>query len=328
MRRSTRNLKIFTRVIILYLMLAIVWWSVLLYQKNKEAYEAKAENLLIRTTSLEGQNGSIEEKLDQLLKKYKKQENMIFGEAAIFMLTLGIGIWMMNRGFVGEIKVANQQRNFLLSITHELKSPLTGIQLALETLQKYNLDAEKKQVITDQGLKETERLGHLVNNLLLAAKVEGAYKPHITTVNLPTLAEEVISYHRTKNPNAQLEIEIPANFEIDIDEEAMKTILHNLIENAIKYNQNIPVVKVSAHSDGKSNIISVSDNGIGIPVKYRDMVLEKFYRIGSEDTRKAKGTGLGLYIVHALIKAHKGQLKVEDNVPQGTKFIIEVPKSR
>ncbi len=331
MTRTAGRLRIFTWIIIFYMLMALIWWSILLFSKNKDAFDAKIE-LIKMEMILSGINPT-QENIEssatyQLLKsKYKNQEYMIYGEGAIFMFSLGIGIWLMNRGFVKEIKIAQIQKNFLLSITHELKSPLAGIKLIFETIRKHNLDRDKMHMLTTNGLNDTDRLNELVDNILLAARIEGTYQPVFKPVDLKIIIETAIQEQISRHPQVFVQHNCPSNIIIELDQHGMITVVNNLIDNAIKYADKDPIININLFDTESSKIkIEIKDNGIGIRPEEVPFIFEKFYRVGSEETRKTKGTGLGLYIVKGIIRAHNGTIRVENNIGGGSVFIIELPK--
>lgn len=326
-----RKIRLLTIFIIAYLLMAFAWWSVLLYTKNKDAFEAKAELLRIGmvaeglyTNESTFQQSTSYQELNQ---KYTRQEWMILGEASLFILSLVIGIWLMNRGFVKEINVAGQQRNFLLSITHELKSPIAGIKLVLETFKKRTLSEEQASQLTHNALQDTERLNTLVNNLLMAARIEDAYEISLEPHNLNELIDNVIHEISQRHPSVKIIFNAEKEYLASIEPGAMHIVLINLLENAIKYSQQDQKnIEIGLVQNEQFINLSVSDNGVGIPDKEKESVFMKFYRIGSEDTRSTKGTGLGLYIVKGIVDAHKGKIKIEDRIPNGSKFIVSLPK--
>lgn len=329
---SNLRLRLLSYLVIFYMLIAFAWWSVLLYSKNKDAYYAKVE-LLKMGMSAEGIYHSNEHFLHtkeylELTKKYQRQEWMIFGEASVFIVSLVIGIWLINRGYNKEIEIAHQRRNFLLSITHELKSPIASIRLVLETFLKRKLKPEQIERFGKNAIKDSERLNELVNNLLFAAKLETAYQPHLETIHLNELVNDLVDSLSEKFPkvifNKNIQSEIST---IEGDRMGMVSIVTNLIENAVKYNfTEQPKIEINlTEAIGKINL-EIADNGIGISEKDKKKIFERFYRVGNEDTRKTKGTGLGLYIVSQIVKAHQGKITVADNQPQGTVFKIVFPK--
>jgi signal transduction histidine kinase len=261
-----------------------------------------------------------------LLKEYKRQEYMIFGEAIFFILSLVIGIYLINRAYYKEVGSNEQQKNFLLSITHELKSPLASLRLILETFIKRDLKAEQQRELSVSGLKETQRLEDLVQNLLLAAKVEHAYKPFKEIIDLKQLSNEIINQQKIKHPDVIFEVNIaPSISDIKGDRNGLSSVLINLIENGIKYSKDQKLIKIEIKENAGEILLSIADQGIGIPEKERIKVFEKFYRIGSEDRRKTKGTGLGLFIINKVIAGHQGKIEINNNKPSGTIFNISLP---
>lgn len=331
LKRSAKRLRLLTWMIIVYLIMALVWWSVLLHAKNKESFEAKA--VIMRYELLLNSKESVQEletyaPYIQLKAKYNKQKYMIYGEGLIFVLTLAIGIWLMNKGFVKEIKLAEQQKNFLLSITHELKSPLAGMKIVLETLKKHKLDETKKELLLTNGLQDADRLENLVSNLLLASRIDGGYKPILESHSLFRILQEAVQLHKQRVPTAIIELNGNNEISLFCDYAGLQTVFKNLFENAAKYSPAHTPITVDMNESDKNTIrISISDQGPGIPDKEKNLVFEKFYRIGSEETRRTKGTGLGLYLVKGIIMAHKGQIEIIDNPKGGATFIIELPKN-
>lgn len=326
---TNTRLRLFSNMVIIYMLLALSWWSVLLFKKSHETLVAKTELLKITSHFSNNQNDLfLSKQYIELQKEYERQKKMILGEGFVFGISLIIGIWLINRSYKKEIDATTQQRNFLLSITHELKSPIASIQLVLETFLKRNLNKEQQEKLGNSALQETARLNHLVNNLLFAAKVETAYQLFKEEINLMQLFNEIISKLQTKYPAAEFQLEelSPLN-NIHADKLGISSIAHNLLENAVKYSKKTEAVKIKIEISQHNNSVQLKiiDNGIGISDKEKKHIFEKFYRVGNEDTRKTKGTGLGLYIVKRIVDAHAGKITIEDNQPTGSIFIINIP---
>ncbi len=293
---------------------------------------AKAEYMKIVMIAKEQVKDNVEfnetEAYQELAKKYKRQEWMIMGEALVFIISLIIGVWLINRGYNKEIESANQQRNFLLSITHELKSPLSSIRLILETFQKRMLQPAQIQQLSKSGLQETDRLNTLVNDLLLAAKIETTYHPASEPIPLTDTLHDLIARLRIKFPEAEFTVHCdPQDIFIQGDRLGITSTLINLLENAVKYSPKPAKISASIKIVQDNTVIEIADQGLGIPDSEKKKVFDKFYRVGSEDTRQTKGTGLGLFIVKEIVKAHQGSIMIMDNKPKGSKFKIVLPES-
>lgn len=324
------SLRLLSLIVIAYMLIAFAWWSILLYTKNRDAFIAKASYMKILMIAEEKIKNDQEflatGAYQELERQYKRQEWMILGEAFVFIISLVIGVWLINRGYNKEIIVANQQRNFLLSITHELKSPLSSIRLILETFKKRVLKPEQHAKLTNSALQETDRLTTLVNDLLLAAKIETTYQPSQEPIPLTETVEDIIANLKIKFAEASFRIEsTPENIFIEGDRLGITSALINLLENALKYSPKPAEIEVLLNANQQHITIEVADQGLGISDKDKKKVFEKFYRVGSEDTRQTKGTGLGLFIVNEIIKAHQGKIVILDNQPKGTRFRISLP---
>ncbi len=328
--RNNIRLRLLSYIVIAYMLMAFAWWSVLLFTKNRDAFFAKRDLLRIGMIA-EGLVMDNEEfyktKAYQTLEQsYRRQEWMILGEALVFVFSLIIGIWLINRGYNREVTAAKQRRNFLLSITHELKSPIASIKLIFETFVKRELRREQFEKLTKTGLHETERLYMLVEDLLLSAKLETAYQPSLESVDMAELLEDLLEKMRAKYNSATF------RFEEDVikpvllgDKPGLTSVAINLLENAVKYSPGEPKIEVRLLQHNGTLRFEVADQGIGIADHEKKRIFEKFYRVGNEDTRKTKGTGLGLYIVEQIVKAHHGSIIVLDNKPRGTIFRIDFP---
>lgn len=331
-RRNVR-LRLLSYVVIAYMMMAFAWWSVLLYTKNSDAFAAKRDKMRLIMVA-EGAVQSEDAFLTsapylELKKQYTRQEYMILGEAGVIILTLLVGMYLINRAYNKEMEAARQQRNFLLSITHELKSPIASIRLVLETFQRRNLPAEKTERLIRSALLETERLNGLVNDLLLSARLETAYSPHEELLELPQILEDLIETLDGKYPDARFHFDKRSAISpFRGDRTGMTSVMLNLMENAVKYSPKPADIEVSLEETAESLILRFADLGNGIPDKEKPQVFGKFYRIGNEDTRKTKGTGLGLYIVQQIVAAHDGKISIEDNLPKGSVFKIVLPAER
>ncbi len=316
----------------MYILLALGWWSYLLHVKNSDAFTAKSELLIItkkiQNASFELNDFKTDPDFIQLQKKYDRQEKMILGEAFVLAITLLIGIWFINRGYQKQTESARQSRNFLLSITHELKSPIASIKLILQTFKKRNLERKQIEQFSNNALTETERLENLVNNLLLAAKLENVFDIKSEEIELHSFVQNIIENILNHNLGISIINQIEKNTFIFADKFGLELSIQNLIENSIKYNKENPVIQLDYNKDNYFDTISISDNGIGIPNSEKKQVFQKFYRIGDENTRETKGTGLGLYIVKKIIDKHGGKIKLKDNSPKGSIFTIYLPQQK
>ena len=251
---------------------------------------------------------------------------MIAGEGLVFFTLLSIGVYKIRKNFKQEVKLAQQKQNFALSVTHELKSPIAGIKLFLQTLQKHDLPEEKRKEIVAKCLQNTNRLEALINNILLTNAFEnGNFQLIKESFNVKTLAQEIIYVLSSANSRNTINLSIIGEENVIADKQSLTSILSNLLENAIKYSEEHTVIDVEIHINEKQLQLKIKDQGIGISESERYLIFDKFYRAGNELTRKTKGTGLGLFIVYELVHLNEGDISVEANTPKGTVFTVNLP---
>ncbi len=253
------------------------------------------------------------------------RRGMVIGEGIVFISLMSFGAYKLHKAINKEKRISDQQKNFLLSVTHELKSPLASIKLYLQTILKRDLEAEQRQSFISKSLLDIERLDDLVENMLLATRIENkSYSFPKEEINLTDLVEKIVARLQIHVCSKEALItDIDPNVFITGDKFALSSVISNLIENAVKYSPNCVPIHVSLQrlSNGKVSF-KVADMGIGIPDEEKPKIFDKFYRVGSEDTRKTKGTGLGLFIVKQVLDHHQALIKVKNNAPKGTVFEV------
>ncbi|MFM9051151.1 MAG: sensor histidine kinase, partial [Bacteroidota bacterium] len=221
---------------------------------------------------------------------------------------------------------ARLQKNFLLSVTHEFKSPLASIKLYLETILQRDLDVDRRQKFLTSALVDTDRLDQLVENALMANLVERPeHVFHKEYFNFSRTIRELVDRYRSVPGFPELSAYIVDELNLYGDRNALSILLINLIENAAKYSSAGSGIGIRLEQDNSSVMLSVADQGIGIPDKEKEKVFQKFYRVGNEETRNSKGTGLGLYLSGMIVKKHNGSIKVKDNSPRGSIFEVRLP---
>lgn len=311
---------LFLYVLATYILLQFCWWAYLLLELNDEIFEHKIENVRLTAASPELESQTIA----YFEKKKQQRRWMVAGEGGVFLTLLLWGSVLSIRSFKKEFELARQQKNFLLSITHEFKSPLASIKLYLQTILKHDLDREKEITFLNNAINDTERLNTLVENALLANLINHkGYSFSKENLNLSAfLRLQVQKFQQVPN-HGTVETHIQDGIFMDADMNSLNLLINNLLENARKYSaKNTPIV-VSLEKNEKCIRLCVADNGPGIPDDEKAKVFRKFYRIGNEETRQTKGTGLGLFIVKYISEGHKGQVLIKDNKPHGSIFCVE-----
>ena len=261
-----------------------------------------------------------------LIKLQPERIGMILGEGSMFALILVVGAYSLHASINKERKLQEQKKNFLLSVTHELKSPLASIKILLQTIQKRNLTREQLLDFVNKSLLDVERLDDMVENMLLASKIDNrSYSFPKASFNLSVLVDSIVNRLQITKCDCNQQIidaEIEPKIEITGDKFALTSVVTNLIENAVKYSSPCSAVGVKLFSKDDKVYLEVADQGIGIADNEKTRIFDKFYRVGSEDTRNTKGTGLGLYIVKEVLDKHQASIKVRDNRPAGSVFEV------
>lgn len=296
-----------------YITVFIVWWSYLLLDKNNKYYNLLKKNEIENNES----NNAI------LLTK-KKQHLMIIGEGLTFLLISWAILFRMRKTLFKEVKIANQQRNFLLSITHELKSPIASALLNTQTQLKRNLDSEKRQLLDSNTEKDLQRLGTLVDKILLAAKMEDNNASFFKeSFNLSELVNDIFYFWESQwGAKFQFVANIHENLFISGDKSLINSLVSNLLENAIKYSNEGEKIEISLYKLELNIVFSITDNGKGIPKMEQKYVFDKFYRMGNEETRTTTGTGLGLFIVKQVAEIHNAEIEINSELNRGTNIKI------
>lgn len=250
---------------------------------------------------------------------------MVMGEGSVFLFLLCTGAFFLHQSIKKEDKLREQQQNFLLSVTHELKSPLAAIKLSLQTIVKRDLDKARQMSLLSNSLKDIERLDDLVENMLLATKIENrSYsfpKEEFDFSELVVKISDRLQIHSCGCEQV-IDLHVEPKVKITGDPFTLSSVVTNLVENAVKYSGPCAEVCVELKMSDGHPFLRISDKGPGIPDAEKMLIFDKFYRVGEENTRKAKGTGLGLFIVKEVLQRHDADISVKDNVPQGTIFEI------
>lgn len=251
------------------------------------------------------------------------------GVVTFTIILAGLSFWLALT--IKEIRLNHRQANFVDSVTHELKSPIAALQLSLETLRMRSLDENKRREFHQMMSDELTRLDQLINQLLEVGRLDaiGANEqPEAVPLRalLYRCAEAACAHHK-QDIDQTFTINVPP-MTLHSRRIVLQLIFSNVIDNAVKYADNPPRVTVDATAIGKDRVqVRVTDNGSGVPYEERKKIFRIFYRGGSELERRRKGTGLGLYIVHTLVKRLKGRINVADRSDQrpGCVFEVELP---
>lgn len=299
--------------------LQFAWWSFHLVQLNEESTRLKKQVIQLTKS-----DRHVTHDFTDMERRLSARKKMILGEGAVFFLLLIFGFLKVRQTFKREAELNTMQHNFMLSVTHELRSPLASIKLQLETMMLRELDSEKKKVLLSGAMSDSERLENLIENILVASRLENSDMTlHKEKGDLSTFIRAVIEkISFTIRKNHSLNIEIEENIYCQFDRVTFPSIVLNLLENAQKYSPAGTEISLKLFKKNNKVFLRISDQGPGIPDQEKENIFKRFYRIGNEDTRSSKGTGLGLYIVKSLTRLHGGEVTISKAEPHGACFTI------
>jgi len=220
------------------------------------------------------------------------------------------------------------RRDFLATASHELRTPLAAVYGAAQTLRKHHLEVSQGDVLLEMIARESERLAGILDDLLVATRLDtGTMKLSIGHCDGRRLVEEIVALER-EAVTAEFELAVVADEEtpeVACDQERLRQVLMNLVENAIKYSPGGGRVEIALHEHDGRVRFSVADEGLGIPQNEQERVFEKFYRLDPRLARGVGGTGLGLYISRELVERMQGSISVESEPGKGSTFHVDLP---
>ena len=264
-------------------------------------------------------------------KHFNMRRNLYLLSVIVVISALLFGGYLVIRSTGKELKLAELKSDFVSTVSHEFRTPLTSIRYLAELLQRGRVRDEKRKKLYYETISfESERLSWLIENILNFSKMEAGIKEYqFAMTDMGELTRNVISRFKTQASGKKFSMESEISHEmpvISVDKEAVSRAILNLLDNALKYSGEKPKVIIRAWSDEKSVFLEVQDNGRGINREEQRKVFEKFYRTDDAHESKIKGSGIGLNLVAYIVKAHGGEVALESDVGKGTKVTIKLPR--
>ena len=280
MKKSpARNLAVITLVywlVLLYSIAALVWWLVALERQNTQITE-------IRLAGLTESDPQYVQKKEAVLAANKRKTAQYLGEGITFMMFILLGAVFVYRATRKQLRLSKQQQNFMMAVTHELKTPIAVTRLNLETLQKRKLDEEKQQKLIQNTLSEANRLNTLCNNILLSAQLEaGQYTVNFQEFNMSEMIASILKQYQTRFPARQIVGNIGDEIFVNGEILLIEILVNNLLDNALKYSPKTGRIGIELNQDAHYVVLQVWDEGKGIPLVEREAIFGKFYRGGDE----------------------------------------------
>ncbi|BAV10344.1 two-component system, OmpR family, phosphate regulon sensor histidine kinase PhoR [Filimonas lacunae] len=254
--------------------------------------------------------------------------------SAIFTLILITAFYLTVKTMFNQKKLSEIKSDFINNMTHEFKTPLATISLAVDALrnQKVQSDLQKMQYFSGIIKEENQRMNKHVETILQAALMDRQeLKMNLKHLHVHDLIRDVMDNFQLvlQEKNAQAELLLNANNDVvNVDEVHFSNLISNLIDNAIKYSKDNLAIKVITHSTSKFLLVRIEDNGIGMNKETVKRIFEKFYRAHTGNLHNVKGFGLGMSYVKTVIDAHKGRIKVDSVLGKGSTFTVEIPLAK
>jgi len=250
-----------------------------------------------------------------------------FGSLLFLLLIAGLVLIVML--LLREVRLNERQSNFVSAVTHELKTPVASLKLYVDTLEYRELSPERRAEFYRTMRQDIDRLTVTINNVLNAAMYTDRPVADPRPVDLARVARRAaeLTLTRFQLPKDAIRVTTPSVLRVAGDPEALETALLNLLDNAVKYSKDRVAVEVETwgDADGQAHV-RVTDQGIGMSRTHLPFIFTRFYRIGAEVRRTRRGTGLGLFIVRAIVKGHRGTITADSPGPdRGSTFTISLP---
>ena len=268
--------------------------------------------------------------INTLQSEYRSKTIMVFGESSVLVLVIFISSFMLYRLIWLERRADQELHELWGRITHEIKTPITGLKAFLQTLSKQDLSREEMQPLIEMAMKQIERQEQLAGNLLIGRRLEiGGSGLTIDSLNAPDIMKKIIEPYRLNLPqNAiQFEFETP-DISIMADIDAFRVIVENLLDNAVKYVGRELTLIITVKTDRKNVLIAFSDNGPGFESQMASNLFKAFRRFSHELPGKRHGSGMGLHIARKLALKMNGELVAASDGPgHGATFTLILPQS-
>ena len=306
--------------LLLYMVLALAYWWFALEKQNRQIESIRLQELTLQPASSAATQKNISGYADRKSIQYT-------AEGLTFLAFILLGAVVVYRATRRQFRLSEQQQNWMMAITHELKTPIAVTRLNLETLQKRELENSVRERLLNNSLAETGRLNQLCNNVLLAAQFDsGDYRASKVLLNLSLVVSKVTEEARSRYPQHTIDLKCNSDVTIFAEEWLVAILINNLVENAVAHSPHQSPISIELTATSHGALLVVSDRGPGIAVAEQKKIFNKFYRTGSELTRQKKGTGLGLYLCKKIAESHHARLTVESEQGKGSRFLVSFPK--
>lgn len=298
-----------------YIVVQFSWWAWLLLRHNAEVMRLQQQIIA---------DGGVPE---VPVRMAERTFWMVIGEGTVFLVLLLVALWLTYRTLKHELRLARQQRDFLLATSHELRTPIAGLKLHLQTMQRQDLEHAQRMALAAKAVDDLGRFSALIEKVLLATRLDETSPGLVISAfdanaELRSICEQLAAgtgaRHRILPPPTGVRTLLS-------DPTAFRSVAMNLLENACKYAPEGTTISVTLEDTPGGLELEVADEGPGVEPDDQARIFEKFYRAGDETTRATQGTGLGLYIARRLMTGLGGRLEYRDAATPGAIFAATFP---
>lgn len=311
--KGGRRARVLFLVLATYVFLQLAWWVNLLISSAA---------ILFETRTAFNPSPDV---LESALQDWEKTVLMVAAEGVFFSLLFMFGLSWIWRVMRADNYILARERNFVMAVTHELKTPIASTRLAIDTLKRLDLEGADRDEMLDVARSGTLRLERRVEDILQATRLNLPDALVRSPFDITEFVEDTVSTFMHLQPEASISVTLigDSGLLLQGDEEMWRLCLINLLENAIKYSPKNSPVEVILDTTSSKPSLSIIDHGPGIPTEERKKVFEAFYRLPRN--KDVEGTGLGLHLVYRIVKMHGAEIQVTSTAGGGATFVIDWP---
>lgn len=306
-------------LLVIFILAQAVWWIVFMAELTNEKVDMAKEL------------GGSPEYVENMHQQEVGRQVMIGFEGVVFLVFLLVGVWLIYRSLVRTQQLKRHEQNFLMAVTHELKTPLASLKLYLDSLQSPKIADEKKREVIPRMKQDVNRLERLVEDILQAGRFDRAsFQLQKEPLDFSALVQAAVEERRALPSDipVRMKAELQPGLNVFGDPAALRRAVDAVLDNAVKYAAGNETAEVAVKLTGGSSEahLFVADNGIGLQRAELSRVFDRFYRVGSEMTRATRGSGLGLYLCREMVRMHGGVVAARsEGLGHGAEFEITLP---